>query len=174
MEIKNKLDELTVDEFTEISSIMKDADKLSIEKYFDIMVYLGADEDKITDEELIEFAKTINRSESNFSEDLKKYIEVDGRKYISYEDKFEISAKDLVLIEKSLNKKDYYARVLAILFKREDLTKKEHYEEAHIKWKTELFKSLNAMDYYSYILYITKKIGKNLYESTEILASDKL
>jgi hypothetical protein len=57
-----------------------------------------------------------------------------------------LTAKESAMVEKifTKNTRDRFAQVLAIIFKREDLSKTEHFTNAHIKYKAELFGSLKA------------------------------
>ena len=73
--------------------------------------------------------------------EIQRTIEIDGYTYESYKDEFKVSVKDLKSIEKliSKNPNSYIAEMVAVLYKRVDLTDKEHYEPAHIKHKTTLF-----------------------------------
>ena len=66
------------------------------------------------------------------------------------------------MIEKIYRSQDdnFTAQTLAILFKRTDLTRTEHYAPAHLKLKVNLFKKQYAEIAFPYILYILQKITK--------------
>ena len=74
-----------------------------------------------------------------------------------------LKAKDIGKIEswiKTDNK--WVLKAIAILFKREDLSNTEHYTDAHINHKMELFKDLLIKDFIFYILYIQDKLIKKI------------
>jgi hypothetical protein len=50
--------------------------------------------------------------------------------------------------------------MLAVMFKREDLTPTEHYTDAHIKQKAKLIRKLNAAISIPYVMFIAQKIGQ--------------
>jgi len=52
------------------------------------------------------------------------------------------------------------AYMLAVIFKREDLTKTEHYDNAHLKLKEKLFSKLPAAVAVPYVTYIGKELAK--------------
>ena len=54
---------------------------------------------------------------------------------------------------------NYMAFMLAVIFKREDLTKAEHYDNAHLKLKTELFGKLPAAVAVPYVQQIGKELA---------------
>jgi hypothetical protein len=56
--------------------------------------------------------------------------------------------------------------MLAIMFKREDLTPTEHYADAHIKQKAKLIRKLNANISIPYIMFIANKIGQQVKNDT--------
>ena len=63
---------------------------------------------------------------------------------------------------------NYFARLMAIIFKRTDLTNAEHYENAYLKHKEKLFKDLNATLVVPYVVAVSRKlISQN--EATEVV-----
>jgi len=159
-EVKSHFNELTVNEFEKISNILKDPQLDYIDKYLSVFeeIGLGDEVDNITTDELISLI-----SELKFSTVENKHtkeFEVNGFKYIAYSgDEFKMLAKDFSLIENWVTKNNnYMVRALAIIFKREDLSKVEHYAEAHIKLKMELFSDLLIKDFISYMIYIDENI----------------
>lgn len=169
-EVKNQFDELTVKEFETISNILKNNNLDYIDKYLTIfeIIGLGEETDNITTDELVDLIKQLEFStiENVFT----KEVEINGFKYVAYSgDEFKMLAKDFSLIENWVNNNDnYMARVLAIIFKREDLSKIEHYTEAHLKLKTTLFENLLIKDYISYMLYIDNSVIKKFKAINEI------
>jgi F0F1-type ATP synthase delta subunit len=105
---------------------------------------------------------------------LLKSFEVDGYTYQAYDTDFRLTAKDTKVIEKILaNKhKGYVSEVLAVLFKRTDLSKVEHYADAHIKLKAKLIRELKAEVAIPYLVAVADQINKHvqsLNEPTEIV-----
>jgi hypothetical protein len=164
--LRNEYDELTIREFENITTILSDNEKQSYEKYIDIFCYLGLNElmDEISSEELIILIKNFNNHE--IPNNLVKEIEVDGYKYVAYtSEEFSMKAKDMAIIEKIINKNktNYVAEMLAVIFKREDLTKNEHYVDAHINHKASLFRDNLTVDIaIPYITYMSQHINKQL------------
>ena len=100
-------------------------------------------------------------------------LEIDGYTYVAFEEKFKLSVKDTKHIEKIMNSKHkgYISELLAVLFKRTDLTKVEHYSDAHIKLKAKLIRELKAEIAVPYLVEIGQKLSKHITKdaTTEIL-----
>ena len=100
-------------------------------------------------------------------------LEIDGYTYVAFEDKFKLSVKDTKHIEKTMHSKHkgYISELLAVLFKRTDLTKVEHYSDAHIKLKAKLIRELKAELAVPYLVEIGQKLSKHIPKDapTEIL-----
>ena len=113
-----------------------------------VFTYLGADEDEVNEMDFSEFKDKViefNTVTYKASTKKKRTIEIEGFKYVSYDKKFKLSVRDIKHIEKIIKKDPtrYVSKMLAVIFKREDLDTVEHYSDAHIKHKANLFKSLN-------------------------------
>jgi hypothetical protein len=67
--------------------------------------------------------------------------------------------------------KGYISELLAVLFKRTDLTKVEHYSDAHIKLKAKLIREMKAELAVPYLVEIGQKLSKHIPKDapTEIL-----
>ena len=133
-EIPNTVFELTIKQFDKVNTISADVNLDEIEKWIEKFVYLGADREAFDDMELEDFNNLIrewNDQPQNPTEKIKT-IELDG---YTYEASDSIGVKDLGMIEKVWKQQtgEGSAETLAIIFKRTDLTKKEHYAPAHIK-----------------------------------------
>jgi hypothetical protein len=64
----------------------------------------------------------------------------------------------------------YISQIVAIMFKREDLSNTEHYAEAHLKHKAKLFKELKANIAIPYLTFIAQKINQQTKnEVTEVV-----
>lgn len=165
-ELRNLPNELTITEFEHISSIINNGEMDYIDKYMTIFTYLGLSEDIIDDLDGAKFIQlTKEFSDYQYKAEFTNEIEIDGYKYVAYDgDEFLPKVKDLKFVEKYIkrNPNKYVANTMAVLFKRSDLTKVEHYDEAHIKYKSELFKDLDYSIALPYIAVILEKITINI------------
>jgi hypothetical protein len=86
-------------------------------------------------------------------------IEVDG---YTYEAQLKLSVKETKLIEKIVNSKPnhYISDIMAIMFKRTDLSNTEHFTDAHLKHKAKLFRTQKAELCVPYIVFVTEKIAE--------------
>lgn len=145
IEIPNRVDELTVEQFDYLSAIDANESLDVIEKWIAKFKYLGVDEDVFDEMPLPEFYNAIKSfNEVGEMPTERVYsIELDG---YTYSTKEAISTKDLSILEKRWKKdrSTFGADCLSTLFKRDDLTKTEHYADAHLKHKKNLFKGVKC------------------------------
>lgn len=158
-EIPNRADEFTVEQFDYLNKITRNNLLDNIEKWMNKFIYLGVPEEVFDDMKFEEFQEYIflyNNSEMQL--DKITSVEIDG---YTYEAPERIGVKDLGLIEKAwkVNADNFSVETLAILFKRTDLTKKEHYTPAHLKQKQKLFKSQKANLAVPYVFEILKELN---------------
>lgn len=164
-EIKSSLTEWTIGEYENIITILSD-DKLDfIDKYIKVLELLGLPDevlDKLGDDEFFEIVQNI--LDNNIDNNFKKEFELHGYTYRAYEgDEYKLSVRDMAKIENIIKSDDVkLSRILAVIFKREDLTNTEHYDKAHLDYKAKIFKELNADIVIPYILLIEKKMVKKL------------
>lgn len=160
-EIPNKMSELTIEQFEKISQILNNKEFDNVEKYVEMFKYLGIDE-KLWDDypfsEFIELVKTFNLDSYTPSEPVAS-IELEGYTYTA---EMRLSVKETKLIEKIVNGKpnNYISDILAIMFKRSDLSNTEHFADAHLKHKAKLFRTQKAELCVPYIVFVTEKIGE--------------
>lgn len=171
-DIPTSMSEMTVKQFESLNKIMTNDSSLQIERYIDYLEsFIPSDElYDVTDDDIFKLVEMVSKRE-DMSKEFTKEIEIGGYKYISYTNEFKVSAIELSLIEKRINKNPhkYFTYIISILFKREDLTNREHYTEAHLKHKEELFSELKADLFYPFVVFIAEKLSKNLksiYETT--------
>jgi hypothetical protein len=160
-EIPNQLNELTVEQFDHLNKIENNIELDTIEKWIEKFIYLGVPDkafDKMELEEFTNYIKEFNKSDLPSTE---KVTQIVIDKY-TYEANETIGVKDLGMIEKIYRGQDdnFCAQTLAILFKRTDLTRTEHYAPAHLKFKVNLMKKQNAEIAFPYIMEILSKITK--------------
>jgi hypothetical protein len=74
-----------------------------------------------------------------------------------------LSVKDSRIVEKIVKKenKEYISDIMALMFKRTDLTNAEHYDPAHLKHKAKLFSKLKADISIPYLTFVTFKISNH-------------
>jgi len=161
-EVPNVINELTIEQFQKVSEITNQ-ELDAFEKWVNIFTYLGANEDEVNEMEFEEFknkVKEFNNITYKASKKLLKEFELDGYTYRSHEKKLTISVREMKHIEKIIkaNPHNYISKVIAVLFKRTDLDNQEHFSDAHIKHKENLFKKLNAEFTLPYIAFIGDKM----------------
>lgn len=176
-EIPNTADELTIEQLDKLNHITRREDLDNIEKYIEKFTYLGVPEEEFDDMDFSDFKNYIKEFESStVPTDKVTEIEIEGYKYIAPE---VVGVKDLGLIEKVWKSKieTFSSEMMAVIFKREDLSKTEHYTPAHLKHKAKLFKEQKASLAMPYIVdvltQLTKTAEKISNEPTEELESSQ-
>ena len=168
-EVPNTIDTLTVEQFDTLNTLEMDSELSSLERWLKKFVYLGVPEEVFDDYDLKQMTETVKEFNDGFNMNPDKTLEVeiDGFKYVARES---ISAKDMSMIEKIWNKdrSSFALESVAIMYKREDLTRTEHYTKAHIDHKKELFKSQPCKLAIPYL----NEILKTVTESTEEFVSE--
>lgn len=169
-EIPNLPSELTVEQFDKINAITKNDLLDNIEKEMEKLHYLGVPDSVFEDMSFDDFKDVVLKWNDipAVSKDRVFKVEIDGREYEAPES---VSVKDLGLIEKAwkTNTDNFSAETLAILFKRTDLSRVEHYAPAHIKQKVKLFKQQKAelaMPHVFEVLNIITKSTKKIADDT--------
>jgi hypothetical protein len=159
VEIPNQLSELTVQQFDELNKIENNQELDTIEKWIEKFIYLGVPEKAFDNMELEEFAnyiKEFNKSDIPNGDKVTELV-IDNYTYKANET---IGVKDIGLLERIYRSQanDFCAQTLAIIFKRTDLTRTEHYAPAHLKFKVNLMKKQSAVIAFPYIMEILQKI----------------
>ena len=164
-EVKNTVNELTVEEFQKIASILNDTNLSRIFKWMDIFTYLGLPEDVLDEMGNDEFTEAVKlwNDTPRFEGDLIAKLEVDGRTYVAHEGEYSVKVRDLKHLERKVNESptNYMAYWLAVIFKDEQLTKNEHYDSAHLRHKEKLFKEQPAAVALPYVTFIAKEISED-------------
>jgi hypothetical protein len=163
-EIPNRMDELTIEQFEKVTEITNNQELDNIDRYIKIFEYFGVkesewDENEVELSEFIEKVKEFNSSKYE-KKDAVESIELDG---YTYQGQLKLSVKDTKMIEKLIGRKshNWISDLLALMFKRSDLTQTEHYAEAHLKHKSKLFKQLKAEIAIPYLVFVTEKIASH-------------
>ena len=170
--IKQKVNEFTIGEFETITTILNNSELDKIDKYTQIFTVLGVPQNVIDEMEtshffnlVKEFANIEDNIDYLVAEKVKE-VTVNGRVYQAYEgDEFKMNVKQMKMIEKyiKLNPKTYISDLMAIIFKDVQLTNNEHYVDAHIKHKSNLFKDAITVDVaLPYVGFFSKELLTNL------------
>jgi hypothetical protein len=160
-EIPNQLEELTIEQFEAITDINNNQELDPIDKHLQVFAYLGIPESEFWDYDVADFVGMVKQFNSAERKDYPVVEELEIEGY-TYKAQMKLTVRDTKLIEKITLKKEkgYISEMLAIMFKRDDLTPAEHYAEAHIKHKAKLIRKLNAAISIPYVMFIAQKIGQ--------------
>lgn len=160
-EIPSKMEELTLEQFQKISAIHNNEEFDTLEKHCKVFEYLGITEDEMdVDFDLfLENVKLFNKDNYTHKDTVEE-IELDG---YTYRAEMKLSVKDSRIVEKIVKKdnKEYISDIMALMFKRTDLTNAEHYDPAHLKHKAKIFGKIHADISIPYLTFVTYKISNN-------------
>jgi hypothetical protein len=157
-EIPSKMEELTLEQFQKISAIHNDEEYDTLEKHCKVFEYLGITEDEMDVEFDVFLANVKEFNKDNYTKkDTVEEIEIDG---YTYRAEMKLSVKDSRIVEKIIKKdnKEFISDIMALMFKRTDLSNTEHYDPAHLKHKAKLFSKLKADIAIPYLTFVTFKI----------------
>ena len=157
-EIPSKMDELTLEQFQKISAIHNNEEYDTLEKHCKVFEYLGITEDEMDVDFDLFLANVKEFNNNNYEKkDPVEEIEIDG---YTYKAEMKLSVKDSRIVEKIVKKdnKEYISDIMALMFKRTDLSNTEHYDPAHLKHKAKLFSKLKADISIPYLTFVTYKI----------------
>lgn len=163
-EIPNQIDELTIEQFEAITDINNNQELDPIDKHLQVFAYLGIPESEFWDTDVADFiaiVKDFNSLDKDNDYPVVEELEIEG---YTYKAEMKLTVRDTKLIEKIALRKDkgYVSEMLAVMFKRVDLSNTEHYTDAHIKQKARLIRKLNASIAMPYLIYIAEKIAKQV------------
>ena len=162
--LRSKACDMRLNEWERAALIMQDNEKDTIEKYTDSFILLGLPEKVLNELTIPEFSEIIKQFNEDSATDfavMVKDFEIDGYKYVAFDT---LRVKDLKIISKYQATKSMYAgEMMAVCFKREDLSDAEHYADAHIKHKAKLFREhLTADVCVPYIMAVTEQMVKSI------------
>jgi len=162
-DIPNQLDEITIEQFETITEINNNPNLDPIDKHLKVFAYLGIPESEFWDYDVADFVNVVKQFNSLEQKEHPTVEELELEGY-TYKAKMKLTVRDTKMIEKvALHKeKGYISEMLAIMFKREDLTPAEHYTEAHIKHKAKLIRKLTANVAVPYLIFIAEKISQQV------------
>jgi hypothetical protein len=159
-QIANKMNEITIEEFEKISNIHNDKELDNIEKQIKVFEVVGIEEDEWDDfNYFVEKTKEFNTDNYEPKDPIGE-IEIDG---FLYKAELKLSVKDTKLIEKMVTKENKHSvsDIMALMFKRTDLSNTEHYDSAHLKHKSKLFRTQVAEIAIPYLNYVTSTISNH-------------
>ena len=157
-EIPSKMDELTLEQFQKISAIHNSEEYDTLEKHCKVFEYLGITEDEMDVDFDLFLANVKEFNNNNYTKtDTVEEIELEG---YTYRAEMKLSVKDSRIVEKIVKKdnKEYISDIMALMFKRTDLSNTEHYDPAHLKHKAKLFSKLKADISIPYLTFVTHKL----------------
>ena len=157
-EIPSKMDELTLEQFQKISAIHNNEEFDTLEKHCKVFEYLGVTEEEMDVDFDLFLANVKEFNNNNYDKkDPVEEIELEG---YTYKAEMKLSVKDSRIVEKIVKKdnKEYISDIMALMFKRTDLSNTEHYDPAHLKHKAKLFSKLKADISIPYLTFVTYKI----------------
>ncbi len=159
-QIANKMNEITIEEFEKISNIHNNTELDNIEKQIKVFEVVGIEEDEWDDfKYFVEKTKEFNTDNYEPKDPIGE-IEIDG---YTYKAELKLSVKDTKLIEKMITKENKHSvsDIMALMFKRTDLSNTEHYDSAHLKHKSKLFRTQVAEIAIPYLNYVTNTISEH-------------
>jgi hypothetical protein len=165
-EIPSKMDELTLEQFQKISAIHNNEEYDTLEKHCKVFEYLGITEEEMDVDFDLFLANVKEFNNNNYDKkDPVEEIEIDG---YTYKAEMKLSVKDSRIVEKIVKKdnKEYISDIMALMFKRTDLSNTEHYDPAHLKHKAKLFSKLKADISIPYLTFVTYKITNHAESQT--------
>ncbi len=99
-QIPNQLNELTIQQFEDITEIHNDSSLDIIEKHIKVFELLGVSEDEMVeaDVDFETFKKYVQEFNQKTDASIIKEVEIDGYTYKAYEEEFKLSVKDMKVI----------------------------------------------------------------------------
>lgn len=176
--LKQNPSDFLISEYESVSTLLNNSELDEFDKYYQLFILLGVDEDILDNLDTIEFFDIIKTYLNNnlSTGPLTKELVVNGRTYQSFDEKFYINVRDMKAIERFIknNPDVFIGELMAILFKDVELSKTEHYIDAHIKHKAKLFRENITLDIaIPFIGYFSKDLISSLEIFKEIELSNE-
>jgi hypothetical protein len=139
--VRNEAKEVTLEELAKISSLL-DSEGDFTDKWLRVIEILGGREiiEVLTSKQFVDLVGSIQITD--VTQSIQETIEIGGRIYKCNleNNELQLSAKDMSMLERMVAKGGVWgSKAFAVVYKDEDLTNNEHYTDAHIKHKSELF-----------------------------------
>lgn len=169
--IRNLSEEVTLNELAKISSILEHDGKDFTEKWLQVLEILGSRElcEVMTSKQFVECIESVQITD--VKQEVQPTIEIEGRTYsVNIEDgQIQLSAYDLSKIESLARKGGVWGnKAFAVVYKDDQLSNTEHYVDAHIKHKSELFGKYVTADIASPVIF---QLGQMIVEHIERLVN---
>jgi hypothetical protein len=173
-QIPNLVSEMTLKQYEWVSAMLNNKNLDAIEKHIKVFTFFGVSEEYLNDLSFDEFKNLIKLfSESKPANlDFQKEFELNGYTYRAFDDEFKLKVKDMKQIEVAFKQEKYLCTLMAIIFKRTDLTDKEHYDKAHIKQKAKLFGDLKAEFSIPYLVKIGQVFQEQYDKAKELESTE--
>jgi len=137
-------EDLLINDYENLAAILNNPSINEIDRFFKAFVLLGVDGDILDTLDGFSFLKIIKEFKDVEMPvgEFTQFLEINGRTYQSFDQEFFFSVKDMKMIEASVKKNPthFIGEVMAIVFKDTELTKTEHQDDAHIKYKAKLIR----------------------------------
>lgn len=162
---RNEGEEVTLKELGKINDIMQDDKLMFFEKWLKVIEMLGSKElaEVITEDGLVNLIENFNVTA--LDKPIQETIEVNGRTYscVLVDGEIKFSGRQLASIELNIkNNKEWAGHVFAVIYKDDELTTNEHYTQAHIDHKANLFlKNITADIAAPVIFQVNKRLIEN-------------
>lgn len=169
-QIRNSVEEITIEEFEAINFILNGDDTL-FSKWMDILRTINVDEDVIENIDLNAFLKLVLTFDFNRDDfEVIKTIQIDGADYSLFQgEEFKLRMKELAALEKVVSKNEFYfATLLATLYKADKPSLIPVDPTQHFKYKETFFKTQPC----SIILPILKIINDSLIKKMTLLFNE--
>lgn len=169
--IKNHITEFTIGEFEYIINVISDDEIDRIDQFTQIFIHLGIPKDIVENlviDTFFEIVSKFNFIYNGFDETINektKEVTIKNRIYRAYDETFSLSVKQMKFIEKYIkhSSKTCISDIMAIIFKDIELSDTEHYTDAHIRHKSNLFKdNITADIALPYLTYFNKELLSHL------------
>ena len=181
VKVKTCVSEMTLKEYEDFLHSINDKENTRKQMFLRLLNICGMKEAndlmQVNSKDVEVFINGLNKSTEVLKEvKFNNTIEIGNSTYTAFEsDYFMLSFKDEAEIEKAIQTKDkWLVRAMAILFKDDRLSWKEHYTEAHLKHKENLFSELNALFCVPYLLHIQKALIKNKVEEKDVKEAEQM
>lgn len=158
--VRTESKDITLNELVKISTILNDEKTDYIEKWLGVISILGSKE-LVEVISITKFTELVNQI--NFGDvksEITQQIEVNNRVYrIDLVDgKLDLSAKDVAKIEKIARKGgNWGVKAFAFMYRDESLTATEHFDDAHINHKANLFENVVSAEVATPVIFELSK-----------------
>lgn len=162
--LRNEASEILVGEWERLSVILTNPNMDTIEKYQNIFEILGMKKEEIEDMDTSEFFELIKEFRDTDMANMNELVDSVEYEGYTYTAKKDLKIKDTKLIEKFIKSGEpFTATCMAVIFRRNDLSDVEHYENKHLTYKANIFrKHMTVSIAMPYIAKLSKELSESL------------